>query len=298
MAVETLERMDVRLGQRANATPAADLYLDLLKKCLTRYLFPEALHPLNPQRGTVRERVLQPVGKALAKKGLALARITPFDPDVRTRGADFPLDAETMIGLNRLDNLQRCIEDVLERDVPGDFIETGVWRGGAAIFMRAMLAVRGDTRRRVWAADSFQGQPKPDRQNFPLDANDVFWTMDIMKASLVDVKCNFARYDMLDEQVQFLVGWFKDTLPAAPIEQLSILRLDGDLYESTYEALDALYPKLSVGGYVIIDDYVLPACRAAVDDYRARHDIDEAVIPIEWTGAYWLRQTVPATGAA
>jgi len=294
MPSETLDRPQlaaVEGAPRADSATAYDLYLDLLKKCLTRYLFPQTLHPINPRVGTLRQRVLQPIERVLESKGLVLARQEPFDPQVRARGGDFPKDAETMIGLNRLNNLQACIEDVQQREVLGDFVETGVWRGGAAIFMRAMLGAHGDTTRTVWAADSFEGQPKPDAENFPHDVNDGLWTMDIMKASLEDVQRNFARYGMLDDQVRFLVGWFKDTLPSAPIEQLAILRLDGDLYQSTYEALVALYPKLSVGGYVIVDDYVLPACRAAVEDYRAERGIDEPVTQIEWTGAYWQRHT-------
>jgi O-methyltransferase len=278
-----------RAAAEAHSATSRELYLELLKKCLTRYVFPQVLYPLKPRPGTFRHLVFRRLEATLARKNLVLARQNHFDPEVRARGADFPIDAETMIGLNRLNNLQACIADVLRRDVPGDFIETGVWRGGATIFMRAMLAAYGDTTRIVWAADSFEGQPKPDPAQFPNDADDGFWTMDIMKVSLDEVQANFARYDMLDHRVRFLVGWFKDTLPTAPIERLAILRLDGDLYESTYQALEALYPKLSPGGYAIVDDYVLPACRAAVEDYRAKHGIHEPITTIEWTGAYWQR---------
>jgi len=180
--------------------------------------------------------------------------------------------------------------------VTGDLIETGVWRGGAAILMRAILKVYGDTSRRVWAADSFQGQPRPDPRKYPLDEGDGFWRLDLMKVSLEEVRANFRRYGLLDGQVHFLEGWFRDTLPSAPIDRLAVLRLDGDLYESTMEALQALYPRLSAGGYVIVDDYVLPACRAAVEDFRAEHDIVEPLHTVEWTGAYWQRAAAPGSG--
>ncbi len=95
---------------------------------------------------------------------------------------------------------------------------------------------------------------------------------------------------MLDEGVRFLKGWFKDTLPSAEAEAYAVLRLDGDMYESTMDALNALYPKLSPGGFLIVDDYgAVPACRQAVEDYRAVHGIDEPIIEIDWTGAYWRK---------
>jgi O-methyltransferase len=194
-----------------------------------------------------------------------------------------------MIGLRRLDSIQQCIRDVLQRGVPGDFLEAGVWRGGAAIFMRAILKVYGDTSRRVWAADSFQGLPKPDPR-YPLDAGNTLWTLPQLAVSLEVVKANFERYGLLDDQVRFLVGWFHDTLPVAPIDRLSVLRVDGDLYSSTMDALAALYPKVSIGGYVIVDDYGIAAlgCQRAVDDYRAREGITEPLQRVE-TAAFWQR---------
>ncbi len=73
---------------------------------------------------------------------------------------------------------------------------------------------------------------------------------------------------MLGDNVQFIKGWFKDTLPDAPINQIAVARLDGDLYASTMDALSNLYGKLSIGGYLIVDDYALVECRQAVDDFR------------------------------
>ena len=213
------------------------------------------------------------VRRMLARRGLILAKLpAPHagkEPDSQTSG-------ETMMGMQRLNALQSCIETVLLENVPGDFIETGVWRGGAVIFMRAMLKVYGETRRTVWVADSFNGVPKPDGQRYPHDSGDQHWKSDYLAVSLDEVKANFARYGLLDDQVRFLPGWFRDTLPSAPIQELAVLRLDGDIYESTTDALQHLYPKTVYGGYVIIDDYgAISGCRAAVDEYRARHHITE-----------------------
>jgi O-methyltransferase len=269
---------------------AEELYLDLLKKCLTRYLFGERYKPLNPPRGSLKRRLLLPVRTLLAAADLELTRPVSFDPKVRAEGRDLPSDGETMVGLHRLDNLQDCVTDVLRRGVPGDLIETGVWRGGVTIFMRAILKAYGDGERNVWVADSFQGLPKPDPSRWPADAGDKLWTLTWVPTSLEVVQANFARYGLLDEQVRFLPGWFSDTLPTAPIERLAVLRLDGDMYGSTMEALEALYPKLSVGGYVIVDDYgAFAQCKEAVTDFRAANGIMD---PMEWVDescVFWQR---------
>ena len=194
-----------------------------------------------------------------------------------------------MVGMRRLDNLQACIETAVGDGVPGDLIETGVWRGGATIFMRGVLKALGSTDRTVWVADSFQGLAPPNPALYPDDAGDAHHEEKTLRVSLDQVRANFACFDLLDEQVQFLEGWFRDTLHVAPIEQLAVLRLDGDMYESTWQALGVLYPKLAVGGFAIVDDFGLPACRRAVEDYRLKHDIDEPMDQIDWTGVFWRK---------
>jgi hypothetical protein len=196
-----------------------------------------------------------------------------------------------MIGIHRLDNLHFCVEDVLARKVPGDLMETGVWRGGASILMRAILKVHGVTDRRVWCADSFEGLPPPDPAKYPHDVNLTLNQFRQLAVSLEEVQTNFRRYNLLDDQVRFLKGWFRDTLPGAPVERLAVLRMDGDLYESTMDALSALYPKVSRGGYVIVDDYGdVPPCRQAVHDYWQRHGIQEEIIQIDQAGVFWMKQ--------
>ena len=212
-----------------------------------------------------------------------------YDAAKRLIGADWPSHAHTMIGLKRLRNLRRLISRVLEDRIPGDFIETGVWRGGACIYMRALLMAYDVTDRRVWVADSFAGLPPPNPERYPADSGSNLHKIGLIAVSLEEVKKNFTKYNMLDEQVVFLNGWFKDTLPHAPIEKLAILRLDGDMYESTIQALDSLYPKLSPGGFVIIDDYILIPCRKAVDDFRARNGIADIVEDIDGIASFWRK---------
>jgi hypothetical protein len=195
----------------------------------------------------------------------------------------------TMIGRARLENVAACLESIRRERVPGDLIECGVWRGGTTVFMRGFLKAFGIADRAVWVADSFAGLPPP---SLPQDEdNDLSAAKYPMLAiSLETVQDLFARYNLLDGQVRFLPGWFKDTLPRAPIERLAMLRIDGDLYESTWDALSALYPKLSAGGFVIVDDYhCIPACRQAVDEYRQRKAIATPLEAIDWTGVFWQK---------
>ena len=172
----------------------------------------------------------------------------------------------------------------MAKGVPGDLIETGVWRGGSTIFMRALLKAHGITDRTVWVADSFQGLPPPADAEDGADLSAV----EQLAVSLGQVQGNFDRFGLLDDQVKFLQGWFADTLPTAPIEKLAILRLDGDLYSSTMDALTALYPKVSEGGYVIVDDYgSWPSCKRAVETYLRENQISADIKEIDFTGAYW-----------
>ncbi len=263
-------------------------YVDLLKKSLTRQLSATTYSILLPRRRTIAGIAYQVLNALVRAHGYEVVRRgSALD---RREGRDWPLDAETMVGGLRLDNLEECVGRAVRDDVPGDLIECGVWRGGSAILMRALLEVYGDKERRVWVADSFRGLPKPDPARYPVDAGDLLHQRDQLAVSLEEVKDNFARYGYLDERVRFLEGWFEDVLPAAPIEKLSVLRVDGDMYKSTMEALESLYPKLSRGGFAIIDDYgAMPSCKLAVDDFRLRQGVSEPIEPIDWTGVFWRR---------
>jgi O-methyltransferase len=164
-----------------------------------------------------------------------------------------------------------------------------VWRGGASIFMRGILKAHGVSDRQVWVADSFEGLPAPDAR-YPEDGASEFHMHEALAVSLDEVRANFARYGLLDEQVRFLKGWFRDSLPAAPIKKLAVMRLDGDMYESTMDALVWLYPKLSPGGFVILDDYnTVTSCNEAALGYRKEHGITAAIVEIRGGGAFWRK---------
>lgn len=281
--------MNRPMTEPANGTTPEELYLELMKQCLTRMLWREKYRPLETSLSGWRGAVLRPIQCFVRRAHMELVHVEPDRTDARQEGRDWPLEAETMVGLKRLDSLQHCVTSVIRNGIPGDLIETGVWRGGSSIFMRAILKAYGDTSKKVWLADSFRGLPPPDPSRYPVDEGDTLWKYSELAIPMEQVKANFSRYGLLDDQVAFLPGWFRDTLPTAPIERLAVLRLDGDLYESTMEALVALYPKVSAGGFVIVDDYGLPTCRAAIEDFRRAQGITDPIHLIDWTGAYWQR---------
>jgi O-methyltransferase len=192
----------------------------------------------------------------------------------------------TMVGLNVLNNLQQCLEDCIKNNVEGDFVETGVWKGGCSILAHQTFK-KYQQNRKVYCFDSFAGLPKPNIEKYPVDKGDNHHTIKELAVSLEEVKNNFQKFGDLDENVIFVKGWFEETLPKNEVEKICVLRLDGDMYESTILALDNLYPKLSVGGYCIIDDYIHHGARTAVEEYRQKHGIQQEILLADKTpGAY------------
>lgn len=269
-------------------------YLELLKKTLIDFHHTgiTEYHPaITGRKINLFIRPAMRLFRMMDKRDFTICEKVHFNPEDRLNGKDWPLYAESMIGYKRLSNVQDCVTSVIDNQVEGDLIETGVWRGGTVIFMRGILKAYGIADRVVWAADSFEGLPKPDPEKYEADKDDKFYMFNELCVSLEIVKENFKKYDLLDDQVQFLKGWFKDTLPNAPIKKLAVLRLDGDMYESTMDALVHLYPKLSTGGYAIIDDWgSVEGCRLAVLDYRKKNNIAEDIIPIDSDGVYWQKK--------
>lgn len=184
----------------------------------------------------------------------------------------------TMITLEQLDNIEYCIRDIVKNKVQGDFIECGVWRGGACIYAYHVMKELKQ-KRKVYVADSFEGLPKPNVEMYPADSGDIHWTYPELAVSVDQVKKNFETFGPIGDQVVFVKGFFKDSLPKCDIKKISVLRLDGDMYESTMDSLENLYHKLSVGGYCIVDDYLgVPGCTKAVDEFRKRNNIEDEMI--------------------
>lgn len=210
-----------------------------------------------------------------------------FNPRLRLQGLDWPSNALTMIGYRRINNFRALIEKALAQGIPGDILEAGVWRGGASILARAVLAAHGQTNRDVILADSFKGLPAPDSQN-PEDADSQLHLLKELAVSHQTVESNFARLGLLDSQVKFVPGWFRDSLPALQVERIAALRLDADMYVSTMDILTNLYDKVSPGGYVIVDDYAVMPCRA-LEEFFSRRGINPLIVPIDFFGAYFQK---------
>jgi len=228
------------------------------------------------------------IGRLNEDPALPSNKVDGYKDDFREQGWDRPSKAPSMIGAKRMQNVRSECERVLAEGVPGDFMEAGVWRGGACIMMRAVLKAHGVTDRRVLAADSFAGFPAP-AEGSP-DAGFELCDHPDFAVPLHQVKATFARYHLLDDQVVFLEGPFKDTLPHAPVAELAVLRLDGDTYESTRDSLTNLYHRLSPRGALIVDDYFLfETQRQAVDEFRAAHAISAPIIRIDYFGGYWIK---------
>jgi len=250
---------------------------------------------------TARARYLDLIEKSLAnaihgESGLEvwLARVSQRlrHPYLSRRGAiAWPPRAQSMLSAQRLRNVRELTELTLKDSIPGNYIETGVWRGGACILMRAVLAAYDVTDRKVFCADSFEGLPKPNAEKYRADRRDRLFAFAELAVSEDQVRQNFARYDLLDEQVVFLKGWFKDTLPRLGSEKFALIRLDGDMYESTMDALTNLYDRLSDRGLVIIDDYGgLKNCRQAVHDFLDARALKPEIKKIDDTGVWWRKQ--------
>lgn len=262
-------------------------YLELMKRAVTGLLYDECYYLPEPWQ----EPKSEPGWRHLPKSSLLKRRDFSVGSEaehMRIEGQDWPLFAQSMVGLARLTNLEECIKKLYWDQIPGDFIECGVWRGGVGLFMKAIMNENYDNKRNVWLCDSFEGLPEYDGR-YLRDEAAPDHTFERMRVTAQEVIQNFQRYGLADGRVKLVEGWFKDTLPTID-EPMALVRLDGDLYASTKDGLDNLYDQLAVGGFLIIDDYALGRCRDAVDDFRRERGIATPIQTIDWTGVYWRKE--------
>jgi O-methyltransferase len=202
----------------------------------------------------------------------------------------WPEHAVTMIGMLGLNNIEQVMNTILTENIEGDILEAGVWRGGASIFINKILQSRGATNRLVYVCDSFEGLPTPQTERFDKDAGDTHHIKNAyLGVSLEQVQKNFKDYETLTDNVVFLKGWFKDTLSNPRIEKLALLRMDGDMYSSTMDILNNLYHKVVPGGFIIIDDYGLGCCKAAIHDWFGSRGIALDIKMVNHSIAYFRK---------
>jgi hypothetical protein len=197
-----------------------------------------------------------------------------------------------------------CVSTTVKENIPGDVIETGSWKGGAAFVAMKVLSILDQRQlRRVYVCDSFKGIPSPpsDRQYNTEDHNANFPVFS--EASSKRLLADAQRLGVTMDPSEVLEGYFNETLPALvashPSIQFSVIRLDGDTYFSTMDALCTLYSRLSPGGFVIVDDYIdWAGCREAVDDFRRQQGIRDPIVLVPHRdgeilrGAFWRKGSV------
>jgi len=273
-----------------------NLYIDLLKRALTYSLYekdekwePSAAE-LEIGQQALDSALNKYIDRVTAEKDAEASRLLCASAaQVAFLHHQNTKRAHALSAMSGLNNLHQCVEAVLNDDVYGDLMECGVWRGGLCVLMRGILKAY-DSDRTVWVADSFQGLPETETNLKDAIWQELLRPINCLSVPLEEVKDIFQRYDLLDDQVKFLKGWFDDTIPTAPVNKLAILRLDGDYYDSTIVCLEHLYPKVSPGGFVILDDYgLLTGEKNAVDEYRAKHGITDRMIQVNDQEYFWRK---------
>lgn len=206
-----------------------------------------------------------------------------------------PGKALTMVGMRRLNNIYMIIRRIIENNINGDIIEAGCWRGGAMMFARTILNAYNQKNRKVYMSDSFSGIPPMTDSKYEKDK--AAHKLDILNKNPVEDVYKMLKILNLESSTIVVKGFFNETLDKIPARSFSLIRLDGDTYISTMQAITSLYPKLSIGGYIIIDDYLdWVGCKDAISDYRKKHKIEEEIIEVFHEkgeikrGVYWEKK--------
>ena len=198
--------------------------------------------------------------------------------------------------------LIQSVQSLFDQDIPGDFVECGVWQGGcAAAMLLTERSLQPQSQRLLHLFDSYEGLPPAKPVDGPMaqswqQAVDGPWYFDNCAASLELVQQNFKQLGLLDATTQFYKGWFETTVPEFvrqhPETKIAMLRLDGDWYESTKVCLENLYPLVSEKGIIIIDDYYAwDGCAFAVHEYLGNYGLNHRIRSLpDFSSAYMIKQ--------
>lgn len=222
-------------------------------------------------------------------------------PDLGLARTFYQISTHTMTRPIRAKALWNLCKEILRVEVPGDFVECGVWMGGSAGVMAASL-LRFDqgANRKLHLFDSFEGLPEPSDKDGIKAAK--YWEDSATSENLTAQRCvagsdavHYLLHDRMripKSRVVLHQGWFQSTLANLGTEPraIAMLRLDGDWYESTKICLDQLYDRVSPGGVILLDDYFCwEGCRKATDEFLAARKIKERIIPIDSDSGYWIK---------
>lgn len=266
--VDPLISSDTRPNETTITECARDAYLEVLRMHVSALIYGNSEKQVVPSK--------QP-------------NLHPLDLGSREKGNDWTYLGYTMTGIARLINLHDLLQDAFQNKVKGDYMETGVWHGGSSIFARGVMRVYNESHRRSFVCDSFMGLPPGDRN---LDQGDLNWdNWPYLAVSSESVALHFRESGMTDSNVIFVKGFFSDTMKALSpkVQSLAVMRLDGDMYESTVDVLYHFYDKLSVGGYVIVDDWFGFPAKTACEDFFKVHGMNVTIVPIDNLPVYWQK---------
>ena len=193
----------------------------------------------------------------------------------------------------RLYVLCKSVEYIVKNNIPGDFVECGVWRGGSMMAVAHTLLRLGDTSRRLYLFDTFEGMPKPGEKDISFRGEDASITWRELNrgdangwcyASLEEVRRNMLSLGYEADKIHFVKGTVEQTLPSAAPDSIAMLRLDTDWYTSVRHELDHLFPRLTRGGVIIVDDYGhWEGARQATDEYIKEHNLPLLFNRIDYT---------------
>lgn len=212
-----------------------------------------------------------------------MAGLSDLDPDFHSL-VEF-VKPYTMTSIERLYDLYKSVEYVVKAKIPGDFLECGVWRGGSMMLVAKILVCLGDTSRKLYLFDTFEGHPKPDSEldvdlwgnravNEWVNYRKTDESSDWAFVSIEEVRSNMEKTGYPMASVEFVKGMVEKTAPTLHIEELALARLDTDWYESARVGLATFWPRLVPGGVLIIDDYGhYQGQRKAVDEYFAPNPV-------------------------
>jgi O-methyltransferase len=241
--------------------------------------------------------------RVLSALGYEIVRRADTQP-VETLPADFTsqdrdvinwVQPYTLTSPERIHALIEATRYIVQHRIAGDIVECGVWRGGSMMAVARVLLELGDVSRDLWLFDTFDGMTPPTERDVRFDGITAAEILAIHKkevptsywayAPLAEVRQNLARTGYDSNKIHFVQGRVEDTLPEQAPQRISLLRLDTDWYESTYHELRHLFPRLSSGGVLIIDDYGwFKGCRQATDEYIQEHDLRLLLVRIDHPG--------------